>query len=63
MRYSVIVCLSLTLGSCSSAGSYGGVRSYAVSSVSDLGGCGISPVPLGREDKICNRQNGNPYGN
>jgi hypothetical protein len=63
MRYLVIVCLSLTLGGCSSAGSYAGFRSYAVSSVSDLGECAVSPVPLGREDKLCNRQTGNPYGN
>jgi hypothetical protein len=63
MRYLVIVCLSLTLGGCSSPATYGGPRSYAASPVSDLGGCGISPVQLGREDKLCNRQYGTPYGN
>jgi hypothetical protein len=61
MRYLVLACLSLALGGCSSAGSYGGFRSYAASSTSDLGACAVSPIQLGHEDKICSRQNGSLY--
>ena len=57
MRYLAIVCLALTLGGCSTAVQYGGVGTYAASSVSDLGGCSVSPIPLGHDDKLCNRQN------
>jgi hypothetical protein len=61
MRYLVLACLSLTLGGCSSTGQYGGLRSYAASPVSDLGACAVSPIYLGHEDKLCNRQNGSLY--
>ena len=56
MWYLVLVCLSLAWGGCSSAGPYGGLRSYAASPVSDLGTCAVSPIQPGHEDKLCNRQ-------
>jgi hypothetical protein len=60
MRYLVLVCLSLALGGCSSAGPYGGLRSYAGLATVDLGACAVSPIRPGHEDKLCTRQNGYP---
>ena len=60
MRYLVLVCLSLALGGCSSAGPYGGLRSYAGLPTVDLGACAVSPIRPGHEDKLCTRQNGYP---
>ena len=49
------------LAACTTAGPYGSTSQYQSSA--DLGGCAKSPINPHRQDQICNRQNGNPYGN
>jgi len=61
MRYLVLACLSLGLAGCFGSGPFGTVSAYGPSLV-DLGASAQSPTRLGHEDKLCSRQNGNPYG-
>jgi hypothetical protein len=61
MRYLVLSCLSLGLAGCFGSGPFGTV-SVPGRSLVDLGACAESPIQAGHEDKLCSRQNGNPYG-
>jgi hypothetical protein len=61
MRYLVLACLSLGLAGCFGSGPFGAVSVYGPSLV-DFGTCANSPIKPGHEDKMCNRQDGNPYG-
>ena len=60
MKYLTILCLSLGLAGCFGAGPYASTNDPAYV---DLGTCATSMAPPTRVDQLCNRQNGNPYGN
>jgi hypothetical protein len=68
MKYLTILCLSLGLAGCFGTGPYAGIDGPVPVidgpvPVVDLGTCANSMAPPARIDQLCNRQNGNPYGN
>jgi hypothetical protein len=63
MKHLIILSLSLGLAGCFGSGPYASSNGPAYGAVVDLGECARSPEPTTRVDQLCNRQNGNPYGN
>jgi hypothetical protein len=63
MKRPIILCLSLGLTGCSNSAQYASNRPITYEPAVDLAACASSPVPPSHVDKLCNRQNANPYGN
>lgn len=67
MKYLALLCLTIGLAGCYSAGPYASAAGpYAsandYSPVVDLGACASSAAQPTHVDQLCNRQNANPYG-
>jgi hypothetical protein len=62
MKYITILYLSFGLSGCVGFEPYASATGPAYGPVLDLGACSRSPEPRTRVDQLCNRQDGNPYG-